>query len=168
LAPELLELLDELPPEGRLLVAEGRELPPDGRLLRTEERELLPDGRLLRTEEREPPLEEPLLLTDGLELLPEDRELPTEPDRGIVYRPGLLPIVLRDPDAEPARLDEPEGEVVGLLYLDELDPGTTTGLDPPILSAPDLGVTSGRDVCEEPVPPPLDVVPPPVLYKVGR
>jgi hypothetical protein len=162
--------LDELPPEGRLLLDEGRELPPEGRLLPTEERELLPDGRLLRTEEdREPPLEEPLLLTDGLEPLLEGRELPTEPERGTVYLLGLLPIDLCDPESvEPRRLDVPEGEVVGLLYLDELDPGTTTGLDPPILSVAVRGVTSGRDVCEEPMTPELDDIPPPVSYKVGR
>ena len=110
----------------------------------------------------------PLLVMDGPDRLPDDRELPTEPDRGIVYRPGLLPIVLCDPDAEPARLDELDGEVAGLPYLDELDPGTTTGLDPPFLSAPVLGVTSGRDVCDEPTASAPDVAPPLVLYNVGR
>lgn len=155
MAPEPLELREELPPEGRLLRAEDRELPPD--------------GRLLRTDEREPPLEEPLLLTDGLDLLPEDLELPTEPDRGTVYRPGLLPTELRDREVEPLRLDDPGDKVVGRLYRDELDPGTTTGLELPTAPAPVRGLTSGRDdPPAEPMPSAADDVPPPAPYKVGR
>ncbi len=62
--PELLGLLDELPPEDRLLPDEERELPPDGRLLPAEERELPPEDRLLPADERDP--------------LPVDRVPPTE------------------------------------------------------------------------------------------
>ena len=100
LAPELLEVLEE-PPEGRLLLAEDRELPADERLLPTEERELAPEERPL--------------LTDGLDLVPEDRELPTEPVRGTVYRPGLRPTELRDPELGDRRVEEPDGDVVGRL-----------------------------------------------------
>jgi hypothetical protein len=167
LAPEPLELRDEPPPEGLLLLAEDRELPPDGRLLPTDERELPPDGRLLRTDEREPAPEEPLLLAEGLDLLPEDLELPTDPDRGAVYLPGLLPTDLGTRDVEPRRLDEPEEEVEGRLYLDELDPGTTTGLEPATPSVPVRGITSGRDPPEDESPAPDDA-PLLVPYRVGR
>jgi hypothetical protein len=100
-APELLGLLDELPPEERLLPDEERELPPDDRLLPADERGLLPDDRLLPADERE--------------LLPEDRELPTEPVRGAEYRPDELPIELGDRDVEPRWTEEPDGDVLGRL-----------------------------------------------------
>ena len=112
--PEPLELLDELPPEDRLL-AEERELPPDDRLLPAEERELLLGDRLLPAEERELPPDDRLLPTDEREPLPVDRVPPTEPDRGTVCRPGLRPIELGDREVEPRRADEPDGDVVGRL-----------------------------------------------------
>lgn len=100
-APEPLDFFDEPPPEGRLLLAEGRELPPEGRLLPAEERELPPDDRLLPADERELPVV--------------DRLPPTEPVRGAEYPPGLLPIELREREVDPRRDEDPEGDVVGRL-----------------------------------------------------
>ena len=80
---ELLELLDEPPPDERLLLAEERELPPDDRLLPTDEREPPLEDRLLPADDREPP--------DGvLRLPPYDRLLPIERDRGADDPLGLL------------------------------------------------------------------------------
>ena len=98
--PEPLELLDE-PPEDRLLLEEERELPPEGLLLPAEERELPPEGRLLPADERELP--------------PEDRVPPTERVRGAEYRPGLLPIELREREVEPRSDEDPDGDVEGRL-----------------------------------------------------
>ena len=101
LAPEPLELLGELPPEGRLLPAEERELPPEGRLLPADERELPREDRLLPADERE--------------LLPEDRLLPTDRVRGAELRPPLLPTELREREVGPRRDEDPDGDVVGRL-----------------------------------------------------
>jgi hypothetical protein len=84
---ELLELLDEPPPEDRLLLADERELPPDGRLLPADERELPPDGRLLPADERE--------------LLPADGLPPVERVCGAEYRPALLPYELDERGDDP-------------------------------------------------------------------
>jgi hypothetical protein len=115
LAPELLELFEEPPPEDRLLLAEERELPPEDRLLLAEERELPPDDRLLPAEERELPPDDRLLPVDGLDLLPEDRVPPTELDRGAEYRPGLLLTELGEREVDPRRVDDPDGDVEGRL-----------------------------------------------------
>jgi len=71
LAPELLGLLEEPPPEGRLLLAEEREPPPDERALPAEE-------------EREPPVDDRLLPTEDRDVLPLELLPLTEPERGAV------------------------------------------------------------------------------------
>ena len=81
-----------------MLPAEERELPPEDRLLPADEPDLVLGDRVLPTDER-----------DLLPVL--DRELPTEPDRGAVYRPVLLPIDVGERDPEGLILDDAGGRL---------------------------------------------------------
>ena len=81
-----------------MLPAEERELPPEDRLLPADGLELLLGARVLPTDERD--------------LLPVvDRELPTEPERGAEYRPELLPIDFGERDPEGLILDDAGGRL---------------------------------------------------------
>lgn len=84
-------------PEGRLLLADGREEPPLERLLLADGREVLPLERLLPVDGLDRLPVERLLPVEGRERLPVDREPLIVRELGADEEPRLLPAELREP-----------------------------------------------------------------------
>jgi hypothetical protein len=142
---------DVLPLDDRLLEEEGRELAPDDRLLEDDGRELTPDDRLRPADDRELDPDVLLLPTDERELPPLDRVPPTERVLGTEYDLDLPPTELGERKVGPLLTDDPDGDTEGRLNLVELDPGTITGREVPVLPELERGATKVRE--------PVDVLP---------